>query len=122
MLLENYRGGDFVAFGFWQIVLILFILCVILTGMRISRRGVSKTTRQSTLARRADATEREERHSSNNTHAFTMRWLGIALLIVGVTTLGYILWLIIDRIIIISVAAGLIMLAGIIFILLSTRR
>jgi hypothetical protein len=51
-----------------------------------------------------------------------LRWLGIALIIIGMTALGILLSTIINYIFILSAVAGIIVFAGIIVIIISARR
>lgn len=124
MLLENYRNGDYVRPGFWQIVLILIIACGVLLVARSSKRGTVKSTSQKVRIRRIGTanTDNMDEVIVKPIRQKRLRWLGIALIIIGMTALGILLSTIINYIFILSAVAGIIVFAGIIVIIISARR
>jgi len=122
MLIENHHSGEYVRPGLSEIVVILVILSGALLLMRFSGRNTSNTsTRQRTRAHQTDLYDAEKLRASatRNKH---MRWFGITLLVIGLIALGYIMISLVDFIIVLSVVAGIIVLAGIAIIILSIRH
>jgi len=120
--LEDCLSGDYKMPGFWQIVIILVILGGILLLTRTTKRSATKTSAQQRLLTQQPHTANTEESQNKNTRQKRMRWFGITILIIGLITLGYILSFLIDYVIILSVAAGLITLTGITIIIFSMRR
>ncbi|MCL2281217.1 MAG: hypothetical protein FWC25_00960 [Dehalococcoidia bacterium] len=121
MLLGNHFSGDYVHIGFWQIVIILIIACGILLVARNSGRGTAKSTSKKAPVHRLGPASTEE-VAIKPTRKKRLRWLGIALIVIGLIALGIILSTIIDLVYILSAVAGIIILSGIVVIILSTRR
>ena len=118
---RKHYYGDCVKFGFWQIVLILAIACGILLVTRSTERSKANTKSRRVRMRHLSEEELEELRI-REVRQKRLRWLGIAIIVVGLAALCYILSTIIDSVIIFSAIAGFVILAGIVVIVFSIRR
>jgi hypothetical protein len=107
--------------GFLEVVVILALVCGVLLLVRNSKRGTVKTTPQHARLQQPDTAALEEARVKI-AHRNHLRWLGIAIIVVGLIALGYILSLVINPVYILCAAAALIILTGIIIIIISMRR
>jgi len=107
--------------GFGQIVLIIIIACGVLLLARSSKRGTAKSASRKTHTRQLNPASTEE-PAAMTVRQKRLRWLGIILIVAGMVALGILLSSIINFIFVLSAVAGIIILSGIAFIILSARR